>query len=70
MDEQKDKSTELNKGILSQEYAASIVQALAIAQKNKQITGPNDLQMLIAAGIETALEDFEAKLKETPKIEL
>lgn len=65
-------STELNIPVLSAEYAASIVQALAIAQKNKAINGPSDLQLLISAGIEEALIDFQEKLKEqqTPKIEL
>jgi hypothetical protein len=55
---------------LANEYAGSIVQALAIAQQNKQINGPADLQLLIAAGIETGLEDFLEKLDNTPKIEL
>lgn len=63
-------NTSVNIPALSREYAASIVQALAIAQTNKQINGPADLEMLIAAGIETSLEDFEFKLKATPKIEL
>jgi len=69
MNETEYKGTEL--AILSAEYAKSIVQALAIAQKNNAITGPNDLEMLIGAGIETALIDFQEKLKATPpKIEL
>lgn len=69
MDEIEYKGTDL--AVLSAEYAKSIVQALAIAQKNNAITGPNDLEMLISAGIETALIDFQEKLKVAPpKIEL
>jgi len=63
---------EIDIPFLSKEYANSIVQALAIAQKNKAISGPKDLEALVAAGIETALEDFKEKLehKEETKIEL
>jgi hypothetical protein len=56
--------------VYSLEYAAQIVQALAIAQKNGQIAGPTDLEKLIAAGIETAFEDLLEKLDEPSKIEL
>jgi len=55
---------------LSREYASAIVQSLAIAQKNKSINGPGDLEILISAGIETALEDFKEQLTNSPKIEL
>lgn len=55
---------------LSKEYANAILQSLAIAQKNKAISGPGDLEVLIAAGLETALEDFQEKLTAKPKIEL
>jgi hypothetical protein len=51
-------------------YAGEVVQALAIAQKGGQITGPEDLQRLIAAGIETAFEDLLEKMKPKSKIEL
>lgn len=61
---------ELNIPQLSQEYASAIVQSLAIAQKNKAISGPGDLELLIAAGLETALEDFKEKLLAKSKIEL
>lgn len=63
---------EINIETLSKEYANSIVQALAIAQKNKTISGPKDLEALIAAGVETALIDFKEKFtaKEDNKIEL
>jgi hypothetical protein len=56
--------------IYSLEYAEQIVQALAIAQRQGQVSGPTDLQKLIAAGIETAFEDLLEKLDEPSKIEL
>lgn len=63
---------EIKKGlpVYSLEYAVEIVQALAIAQRNGQVSGPDDLQKLIAAGIETAFEDLLEKLDEPSKIEL
>lgn len=63
---------QINIQTLSKEYGNSIVQALAIAQKIKAISGPKDLEQLIVAGIETALEDFKEKLEAaaTTKIEL
>lgn len=65
-----EKPTNINLPVLANDYAGSIVQALAVAQQNKQVNGPADLQFLIAAGIETALEDFLEKLDTSPKIEL
>lgn len=65
-----EKPADINLPALANEYAENIVQALAIAQRNKQVNGPADLQLLIAAGIETALEDFLERLTVTPKIEL
>jgi len=65
-----EKPADINLPALANEYAESIVQALAVAQRNKQVNGPADLQLLIAAGIETALEDFFEKITVTPKIEL
>lgn len=65
-----EKPADINLPALANEYAEPIIQALAIAQSNKQINNPADLQLLIAAGIETALEDFLEKLTVTPKIEL
>lgn len=57
---------------LSREYGASIMQALAISQQNGTIKNPTDLEELISAGIETALEDYKEKLfhDENSKIEL
>lgn len=63
-------TNELDIPQLSKEYANAIVQSLAIAQKKKAISGPGDLELLIAAGLETALEDFQEKLTAKPKIEL
>lgn len=55
---------ELNIEVLSGEYAVSIVEALAIAQKKGTINGPSDLTLLISAGIEEVLTDFKQKLIE------
>lgn len=57
---------------LCNDAATGVVQSLAIAQQMKQINGPDDLQKLIAAGIETAIEDLFEKMNAavTPKIEL
>jgi len=55
---------------LSKEYGASIMQALAISQQNGTIKNPNDLEELISAGIETALEDYKEKLFNDKKTEI
>ena len=67
-----EKPADINLPVIANEYAETIVQALAIAQQNKQINGPADLQLLIAAGLETALEDFLERLPggNVKKIEL
>lgn len=55
---------------LSREYGASIMQALAISQQNGTIKNPNDLEELISAGIETALEDYKEKFFNNKKTEI
>jgi hypothetical protein len=48
---------------ISEQYASETIKALSIAQKMGAVSTEEDLRNLIAAGIETALEEFISKLE-------
>jgi uncharacterized Rmd1/YagE family protein len=50
---------------IAKDHATMTVKSLALAQSMNLVSTEEDLTNLIAAGIETALEDFLILLKET-----
>jgi DnaJ-domain-containing protein 1 len=54
--------SQINIKEIAAEYAGVVVKSLAISEKMGMMTGEEDLRNIIAAGIETALEDLIVKI--------
>ena len=59
--------TELNIQQIAKDHAAMTVKSLALAQSMNMVSTEEDLTNLIAAGIETALEDLLIELQDSKK---
>lgn len=59
--------TELNIQQIAKDHAAMTVKSLALAQSMNMVSTEEDLTNLIAAGIETALEDLLIALQDSKK---
>ena len=59
--------TELNIQQIAKDHATMTVKSLALAQSMNMVSTEEDLTNLIAAGIETALEDLLIALQDSKK---
>ena len=59
--------TELNIQQIAKDHAAMTVKSLALAQSMNMVSTEEDLTNLIAAGIETGLEDLLIALQDSKK---